>query len=508
MSDALPDPFTPALFLNPAYQALAGARTVLENPSTLEPVGVFGAPTGPEIDAVLERVNAAQKGWAATDPKARAKVLHRVADAIEAGDMAAVAKRMTLETGKPYPEAIGEIANIAPVFRYYAEMARDDAGHIAGPMQPGSFQFMVQEPLGVTVHVVPYNFPLILGCWSIAASLAAGNGVVMKAAPAGTLCALAFAQVFRALPDDLVAVLPGGAEVGQHLIGSPLTHGVAFTGSVASGKAVAVAAAGQLKPAVIEAGGSDPMIVSDKVDVDVAAAGAVTAAFLQSGQVCTSTERIYVVESAYAAFLAALVTRTRTLRIGDGMGKAEIGPLVSRAARDKVARLVEEAVAQGATVACGGCVPEGVGPGWFYAPTVLTGVTEAMEIAREEIFGPVVCVYPVPDFDTALARANDSDFGLGASLFTDDLDEAFRGVREMQAGMVWINNPLVDNDALPFGGIKNSGLGRTLGRTGLDAFRRPKMAVIDPKARMADWWYPYPDDWFHAEDESAGRRHV
>lgn len=502
------DPAKPSYFLNPAHVPLDGAGVTLINPSTLEPAGVYGEP-GPEvIDSVLARVNTAQKGWAALDQKSRARILHQVANDIEAGDMTKVARLMTLETGKPFPEAIGEIANIPPVFRYYAEMARNDGGKIAGTMQPGSFQFQTWEPLGTTVHIVPYNFPLILGCWSIAASLAAGNGIVLKAAPAGTLCAMKFMEFFRALPTDLIACLPGGGAVGQHLIDSPKTHAVAFTGSVPTGKAVAVAAAQHLKPAVIEAGGSDPLIVSKHADLSVAAAGAVTAAFLQSGQVCTSTERIYVVDEVHDAFVAAFVAHAQKLRIGDGMGISEIGPLVSEPARAKVMRLVEDAVAQGATIECGGKIAEGAGPGWFYEPTILTGVRPGMAILTEEIFGPAVSIIRVKDFDEALAMANDSPFGLGACAFTNDLEEAFRAVHELQAGMVWVNNPLVDNDALPFGGIKNSGLGRTLGRQGLDAFRQPKMAVIDPKAKLADWWYPYPDDWFYSEDAQGGRSHV
>jgi len=502
------DPMRPGYYLSPRHVPLPGLGVAIVNPSTLTQCGVMGEPSADEIDAVLAQVNAAQKGWAAMDAKSRARVLHRVASAIEDGDMTDVARLMTLETGKPYPESIGEIANIPAVFRYYAELARDDNGKVAGTMQPGSFQYMTHEPYGVSVHIVPYNFPLILGCWSIAASLAAGNGVVMKAAPTGTLCAMAFAHVFDALPEGLLAILPGGADVGRHLIDSPLTHAVAFTGSVPAGRAVAVAAAQAMKPAVIEAGGSDPMIVAAHADIAVAAAGAVTAAFLQSGQVCTSTERIYVVDPVHDAFVDAFAKRTAQLRIGDGMGIAEIGPLVSEAARDKVARLVDDALSKGATAVCGGHALTNAGPGWFYAPTILTDVTEGMDILTEEIFGPAVSVIRVADFDEALRRANDSPFGLGASLFTEDLDEAFRGVNELQAGMVWVNNPLVDNDALPFGGIKQSGLGRTLGRQGLDAFRRPKMAVIDPKAREADWWYPYPDDWFWSGGASGGRSHV
>lgn len=501
------DPAVPSYFLNPAHVVLDGAGTPLVNPATLEVVGVYGGPEAPVIDAILERVNAAQVGWAATDCKSRSKVLHQIANAMEAADMRRVARLMTLETGKPYPESIGEIANIPAVFRYYAELARHDAGKVAGSMQPGSFQYQTYEPCGVSVHIVPYNFPLILGCWTIAASLAAGNGVVLKASPAGTLCTMEFMQFFRALPDGLIACLPGGADVGQQLVESRETHAVAFTGSVATGRAVAVAAARTLKSAVIEAGGSDPCIISKHADIAVAAAGAVTAAFLQSGQVCTSTERIYVVDDVHDAFVQAFVDRARMLRVGNGLDVAEIGPLVSEAARDKVMGLVADARAKGAAVALGGRIPAGHEIGWFYEPTILTSVTDDMAVLHDEAFGPVVSIVRVQDFEEAVRRANASDFGLGACIFTTDLDEAFEGVNRLEAGMVWVNNPLVDNDALPFGGVKNSGMGRALGQQGLDAFRRPKMVVIDPRAKEADWWYPYPDDWFYTDD-GTGRSHT
>ncbi|WP_433989307.1 Betaine aldehyde dehydrogenase (plasmid) [Pseudoseohaeicola sp. NH-UV-7] len=501
------DPSIASYFINPVHVALSRKTVSLINPATLDKVGVYGAPDGALIDRILTRVNAAQAGWAATDCKSRAKVLHRIADAIEHSDMTQVARLMTLETGKPYPESIGEIANIPAVFRYYAELARHDAGKIAGPMQPGSFQYQTYEPYGVSVHIVPYNFPLILGCWTIAASLAAGNGVVLKASPAGTLCTMEFMQYFSALPDDLIACLPGDGAVGKHLIDSKLTHAVAFTGSVSTGRAVAVAAAQQMKPAVIEAGGSDPCIISSNADIDVAAAGVVTAAFLQSGQVCTSTERVYVVEDVHDQFVAALVKRAQQLRIGNGLDVAEIGPLVSKPARDKVIALVSDAVRKGAKVALGGHIPPNMDKGWFFEPTILTEMNDDMTLLHEEVFGPVVSIIRVADFDEALRRANASDYGLGACIFTSDLDEAFRGVNELKAGMVWVNNPLVDNDALPFGGMKNSGLGRALGAQGLDAFRQPKMVVIDPRAREADWWYPYPDDWFYSPTGDKGRSH-
>ena len=507
MTQPLPafDPAIPTRYLAPAYVPMQGDLRAVINPATLETVGHVVETGKAECDIVLHRVNAAQKLWKRRDAKTRAATLHRLAARIEEADLTACAILMSREMGKPYPEAIGELANCAPIFRYFAEMARDEAGKVAGSTQTGSFQYARYEPYGVSAHIMPFNFPVLLMCWTVAASLAAGNGCVVKPAEATTLSTLEFMQVFSELPEDLIGCLPGGSELGRHLVESNLTHAVAFTGSVAAGKAVAAAAAARMKPAVIEAGGSDPMIISDSAPLDVAAAGATTAAFHLSGQVCTSTERLYVVDSVHDAFVAAFVAETKRLRIGNGLEHTEIGPLVSEVARDRVMALIADAVDQGATVACGGHIPEGLETGWFYAPTILTECTHAMKIMREECFGPVVSVCRVADFDAAIEHANDTPFGLGASVFTTRLDEAMEASEQLESGMVWINNPLIDNDALPFGGWKASGIGRELGRQGLDAFRRSKMVIIDHKPVRQDWWYPYPDEWFL---DQGGRKHT
>jgi acyl-CoA reductase-like NAD-dependent aldehyde dehydrogenase len=497
---------SPAHYLTPHRLPSSGAPRPVTDPATLQTVGHIADTTADEMVEVLTRLNAAQKRWAALDAKTRAKHLHQLANRIEAADMTACAITMTREMGKPYPEAIGEIANCAPIFRYYAEMARDEAGKVAGTTQAGSFQYARYEALGVSVHIMPFNFPILLMCWTLAASLAAGNACVVKPAEATTLSTLEFMGLFDGLPEDLIACLPGGAAVGEALVASPLTHAVAFTGSVRAAQTVAAEAARRMKPAVIEAGGSDPMIISATAPLDVAAAGAVTGAFHMSGQVCTSTERMYVVDAVHDAFVRAFVRETEGLRIGNGLGRVEIGPLVSEAARAKVIRLVDDAVAKGAKVACGGAIPQGLETGWFYAPTILTGCTPEMDLMHEEIFGPVVGIMRVRDFDEAIARANDSAFGLGASVFTTSLDEAMTAADRLQAGMVWVNNPLIDNDALPFGGWKASGLGRELGRMGLDTFRRSKMVIMDHRPVRQDWWYPYPDDWFL--DQGGGRKHA
>ena len=501
MSDAT----TARYYLGPKFYSAQGDRAPVIDPATEETVGHRAVLRPAEVEAVLSRINAAQVRWAGMDAKSRAALLHKVANRIEATDMTECAVLMSREMGKPFPEAIGEVANCAPIFRYYAEMARDEAGKIAGTTQAGSFQYAQYEPYGVSAHIMPFNFPILLMCWTVAASLAAGNGCVVKPAEATTLSTLVFMPVFDDLPDDLVACLPGDAATGAALVDSEQTHAVAFTGSVAAARKVAAAAASRMKPAVIEAGGSDPMIVSAHAPLDVAAAGAVTAAFHLSGQVCTSTERIYAVDAVHDAFVDAFAAETRALRIGNGLERSEIGPLVSKPARDKVERLVADAMAKDATLVCGGQVPPGRNTGWFYEPTILTGCTSDMDLLHEEIFGPVVAIVRVPDFDTAIARANDSPFGLGASVFTTDLAEAYEATNRLQAGMVWVNNPLIDNDALPFGGWKASGLGRELGRQGLDAFRRSKMVILDPQPVRQDWWYPYPDDWFL---DAGGRKHV
>ncbi|MEO0783068.1 MAG: aldehyde dehydrogenase family protein [Pseudomonadota bacterium] len=501
----MPDAMTACYYLSPQFVSVAGDTAPVIDPATLEQVGLRAIVSPDEAQAVLAQVNAAQKAWAATDAKTRAKHLHDLANRIEAMDMTRCATLMSREMGKPYPEAIGEVANCAPIFRYYAEMARDEAGKLAGTTQAGSLQYARYEPYGVSAHIMPFNFPILLMCWTVAASLAAGNGCVVKPAEATTLSTLEFMQVFDGLPEGLVACLPGDADLGQALVESERTHAIAFTGSVAAGRKVAAAAGARMKPAVIEAGGSDPMIITDHAPIDVAAAGAVTGAFHLSGQVCTSTERMYVTDAVHDAFVAAFVAETRRLSIGNGLGKTEIGPLVSKAARDKVERLVADAVAKGAKVACGGQVPPDQNSGWFYEPTILTDCHPDMDLLNEEIFGPVVGICRVPDFDTALRMANDTSFGLGASIFTTDLAEAHEAVDRLQAGLVWINNPMIDNDALPFGGWKNSGLGRELGRQGLDAFRRSKMVILDHKPVRQDWWYPYPDVWFL---DAGGRKHT
>ncbi|HEX8800179.1 MAG TPA: aldehyde dehydrogenase family protein, partial [Terriglobales bacterium] len=256
---------------------------------------------------MLACAEAARPAWARLDDKTRAQLLDAVAQFIETTDKHEVARMMTLEVGKPYPESVAELAKVASVFRYYVGIARDDAGKVAGPIQSGSFQYARYSPYGVSVHIVSCNFPILLMAWTLAASLAAGNVAIVKPAEAGSLCTLKFMEHFRLLPLAVVNLLTGGAAVGKALVESSRTHVVAFTGSVAAARSVAASCGAHLKPCLMETDGNDTPIVSDKVPLEVAIAGSVTAAFHLSGQICTSAESFLADESIHDAFVDGLV---------------------------------------------------------------------------------------------------------------------------------------------------------------------------------------------------------
>jgi len=367
------DPNARLIFVDNAFRvASCEASQAVVNPASLEREGEIALCGVAEVEAVVERARAAQAEWGRMDEKSRAALLHGLADRIERADFDDVACLMVAEMGKPYPEAVGELANCASVFRYYAEMARDQGGIMPGTTQAGSFQFARYFPYGVSVHIMPFNFPILLMCWTVAASLAAGNACVAKPAEATSLSTLKFMECFKALPPGLVNCVTGGSVTGQALVESPNTNVVAFTGGVATGKRVAMACAERMKPCVIEAGGSDPMIISEHAPLDVAVAGTVTAAFHLSGQICTSSERVYVHEAVHDTFVERFAVAARRLRIGPGLEHSEIGPLVSETARNKVMRLVEQAQDAGATLVCGGRIPAGFDRGWFYEPTILS----------------------------------------------------------------------------------------------------------------------------------------
>jgi betaine-aldehyde dehydrogenase len=316
--------------------------------------------------------------------------------------------------------------------------------------------------------------------------------VIVKPHEQTSVTTLKFMELFAGLPAGLLQVVTGGARVGQRLIASTDTHGVAYTGSVSVGQAVARTCAESFKPCLIEASGNDPFIVMPSAPMEQAVRGAAFAAYLNCGQVCTSAERFYVHQDIYEEFSRRLAEEAKKLRIGNGLDLVDMGPMATRKQRDRFEGMMAKARQQGAKVAAGGGRPAGLNRGWFVEPTVLTDVTPDMDILNDEPFGPVAPLCRVKNFDEAIELANRSRFGLGGNIYTLDSNEIFRSVREIQSGILWINAPLLDNDALPFGGRKLSGTGRQLGPEGLAQFQNTKFVMIDPKAENQDfWWFPY-----------------
>jgi len=291
-----------------------------------------------------------------------------------------------------------------------------------------------------------------------------------------------------------------GRGIAGGLVSSPDTHGVAFTGGIEVSQKVAKVCGEMMKPVLCEASGNDPFIIMPSAPLEMAVQGLAFAAFTNCGQVCTSAERIYVHEDVHDAVVERLGEVARSLRIGNGLGPVDMGPMASAEDRDHYEAVVARAIEQGAKVVCGARRPDGFGKGFFVEPTILTDVKPDDDILQDEIFGPVAPFVKVKSFDEAMEYSNRSRYGLGANIYTMDLAEAFRAIDEFEAGMVWVNAPLLDNDAGPFGGRKMSGIGRELGAEGLDIWRHTKLVFIDPTASEHDfWWFPYKSEEFHPD---------
>jgi acyl-CoA reductase-like NAD-dependent aldehyde dehydrogenase len=463
------------------------------DPATGVEIGFVAECTEEEINKVFDAAKVAQKQWWAESALHRAEVMHEVARKIKKNRLQ-LAELLTREMGKTFKESCDEVDWSVTAIDYYAEVGRHENGHVLGPAVAGQFHFTIKQPMGTAGIILPFNFPYVLLCWEAAAALVAGNAVVVKPSEHTSLCTLKFMEYFNDLPKGLIQCITGGAAAGQQLVSSPKIDMIAFTGSVPTGRAVVKACAETFKPHMIETSGNDPFIVMPSADLQIAARGAAFAAFLNVGQVCTSAERIYVHEDVHDEFVSLLVSEAKGIRVGNGLDKVDIGPMVNQRERDRYEKILARAIEQGAIVECGGGRPSGLDHGFFAEVTVLTNVRPEMDILHGESFGPVAPICKVSSLDEAIALANDSDFGLGANIYTKQLDEAMRAVNEIEVGMVWVNAPLLDNDAGPFGGRKLSGSGRQLGREGLDSFRHTKLAMIDPDSEPEDfWWFPYKD---------------
>ncbi len=462
------------------------------NPATEEVVD--HAPRGNATDAD-RAVQAAWKAfheWKGAPGLERAEMMHEFARRLRA-KRDEIGKLLTLEGGKPLIENMDEIEWVAACFDYYAEIGRDSKGKVISPVFRHQINFTIKEPYGVVVCIVPWNYPLLLMSWKVAAALVAGNTVVIKPSEHTPLSTLALAEMFEPFPPGVVNIVSGyGPEAGEPLVKHPRVSKIAFTGGVQTGRKIAVQAAENLKKVSLELSGNDPLIVCDDVDLDVAVNGAAWACYLNMGQVCTSVERIYVFKSVADKFLEKFVAFAKSLRIGNPMGPdVDLGPMINENQRQKVEKKLDLALKQGASLLTGGKRPEQFDRGFYYQPTVITDVNHDMEIMKTETFGPIAPIMAVSGIEEAVRLADDSEFGLGANIFTNNMEYAMYAMENIRAGTFWINDPLTDNDAGPFGGMRMSGMNRELGTDGLENFRDVKHVHIEYKIEPKSYWYPY-----------------
>src|SRR5262249_3136072 len=473
----------------------SGASFPVVNPATEETIDQVARGNAEDAGLAVEAAYKAQQDWKFVPGLEKAEKMHEFARKLRQKSRE-IATTLTREGGKPLIENLDEVEWVAGCFDYYAEIGRDFKGKVVGPVFRHQLNFTVKEPYGVVVCIVPWNYPLLLMSWKVAAAIAAGNTVVIKPSEFTPLSTLALSDAFDVFPPGVVNIVTGyGNEVGEPLVKHPKVAKIAFTGGIHTGRKIAVWAAENLKKVSLELSGNDPLIVCDDVDLDVAARGAAWACFLNMGQVCTSAERFFIVAKVFDDFVDRFVAFTRSLRIGDPLGPdVDLGPMISASQREKVERKVAEATAGGATLITGGRRPEACLKGYFYEPTVLVNLRPEMALLREETFGPVAPLVRCRDIDEAIALADRSEFGLGAAIYTNNLEHAMKAMENIHAGTFWINDPLTDNDAGPFGGMRRSGLGRELGSEGIEDFRDSKHVHMDYVVGAKPYWYPYKYD--------------
>src|SRR5215471_14093429 len=382
--------------------AQGGDAMTIENPATEEPIARVPRARAPDIDRAVIAARRAQPLWRRLPGLDKAKLLHEVAARLRAIHRE-VADLMTQEGGKPMVENLDEIDWTAACFDYYAELGRHSRGSVIPPSFEHQVNFTVKEPYGVVAAIVPFNYPLLLMAWKVAPALAAGNTVILKPADETPLATLKLAQAFEALPPGVVGIVTGtGEEAGEALVRHPHVDMIAFTGSAATGKHIMRLAADTLKKVNLETSGIDPFIVCDDADLDVAARGAVWARYLNSGQVCTSAKRFYVVDAVADRFVAKFVDEARRIVVGDPrVPETDMGPVISADALGRVKAAIARALAEGASLVAGGERPAGLSRGHFLAPTVLDRVRHGSSPTREEVFGPVAAIVRVADVDEA-----------------------------------------------------------------------------------------------------------
>ncbi|WP_298984726.1 betaine-aldehyde dehydrogenase [uncultured Roseibium sp.] len=451
-------------------------------PATGEVIARIVSADDTVIAAAIQSAKEGQKVWAATPPAERGRVLRRTAEILRERNRD-LSILETLDTGKPLQETlVADAASGADCLEYYGGLAATLTGeHIE---LGGSFAYTKREPLGICFGIGAWNYPIQIACWKAAPALVCGNAMIFKPSEVTPLSALKLAEAFTeaGLPDGVFNVLQGFGDVGAKMVAHPDIAKVSLTGSVPTGAKVAALAGEHLKKTTLELGGKSPLIIFDDADIENAISAAINANFYSTGQICSNGTRVFVHKNIKEEFLARLAERTKAAVLGDPMDEAtSIGPLISRQQLDKVMHYLKVGQEEGARLVCGGNAAQvdSFPDGYFVEPTVFADVSDNMTIAREEIFGPVLSVLDFDDETDVVNRANDTEFGLAAGVFTSDIQRAHRVIDLLQAGTCWINTYNLTPIEMPFGGYKKSGIGRENGHAAIDYYSQIKSVYVE-----------------------------
>ena len=473
------------MFINNKWvDAKSGKTLDVYDPSTGEVIAKVAAADKEDVDEAVMAARAAFDGgaWSQLTPSKRGQLLWKIAELLER-DFDAFVRLETIDNGKPLAFSRGDVTLAIDMFRYMAGWATKIRGETT-PLSLGfpHLSYTTREPVGVAAQIVPWNFPLLMAVWKLAPALAAGCSVVLKSAEQTPLSAFKLAELFEeaGFPAGSVNILSGfGETAGAALAAHPAVDKIAFTGSTEVGKLIVKAATGNLKKVTLELGGKSPVIVLPDADLDAAGAGAAAGIFYNQGQVCTAGSRLYVHKSAFDKVVGAVADRANAIKVGPGLDESnDMGPLVSEEQLNRVMGFFDSGKQEGAKAVAGG---ERLGDkGYFVKPTVYTGTNRDMRLIREEIFGPVIAAEPFDDddLDGIAAIANDSDFGLAASVWSRDISKALKMASKIKAGTVWVNSHNVYDAALPFGGFKQSGWGREMGEYAIQNYTEVKAVTV------------------------------